>query len=107
MDTVIEEEVSAGKRKKTAWIVLIILLAMVGGVLLLRFYLSSSLKKSAITTAVVEKGDIENTITASGEILPEFEEIITSPINASIQNVLLDAGTSVKAGQSVLSLDKS
>ena len=52
-------------------------------------------------------GNIENTINASGEILPEFEEIITSPINASIQNVVMDAGTSVKAGQSVLTLDKS
>ena len=75
--------------------------------MLLRSSLASSAKKSGITTAVVEKGNIENTINASGEILPEFEEIITSPINASIQNILLDAGTPVKTGQSLLSLDKS
>jgi HlyD family secretion protein len=32
--------------------------------------------------------------------------VITSPINASIKDVLLDAGTPVKTGQSILSLDK-
>ena len=68
---------------------------------------ASTLKKSDITTAVVERGNIENTITASGEILPEFEEIITSPINASVQKVVMDAGSKVKAGQSILTLDKS
>ncbi len=76
-------------------------------VMLLRNSFASSIKKSAITTAVVEIGNIENTLNASGEILPEFEEIITSPIAASIQNVGVDAGSTVKSGQSVLMLDKS
>ena len=107
MDKVIEEEVQRKKRKKATGIIFILLLVMVSAVLLLRHSFASSINKSAIITAVVEKGDIENTINASGEILPEFEEVITSPINASVQNVLLDAGTAVKAGQSVLTLDKS
>ena len=55
----------------------------------------------------METGDVENTINASGEVLPEFEEIITSPIAASIQNVVVEAGANVQPGQSVLSLDKS
>lgn len=107
MDKSIEAEVNAGRKKKIIYIVLIaigIIAILIG---LLRFTLSSSVKKSSITTAIVEIGDIENTITASGEILPEFEEIISSPINASLQNVQLDAGAQVKAGESVLTLDKS
>jgi HlyD family secretion protein len=60
-----------------------------------------------MVTAVVEKGDIENTISATGEILPEFEAIITSPINASVQKVIIDAGSKVKAGESILTLDKT
>jgi HlyD family secretion protein len=107
MDKVIEEEVLHRKRKKTVIIGVATMVAILAAVLLLRSGLASSVNKSAITTAVVEKGDIENTINASGEILPEFEEIITSPIDASLQNVLLDAGIAVKAGQSVLTLDKS
>ena len=107
MDKAIDDEVISRRKRKTIWMIVAIMLVIVAAVLLLRSSLASSLSKSAITTAVVEKGNIENTITASGEILPEFEEIITSPINASVQNVLLDAGTAVKAGQSVLTLDKS
>lgn len=107
MDKVIEEEVKAGRRKKTLWIIIAIVLIISLLIWLLRFSLSASIKKSTITTAVVEMGNIENTITASGEVLPEFEEIISSPINASVQSVQMDAGSQVKAGQSVLSLDKS
>ena len=107
MDKVIEEEVMSRKRKKIVWVVLLILAVITAAIFLLRYSFASTLKKSAFTTAVVERGNIENTISASGEILPEFEEVITSPINASVQNVLLDAGIAVKAGQSVLTLDKS
>ncbi|MEO5890062.1 MAG: HlyD family efflux transporter periplasmic adaptor subunit [Ferruginibacter sp.] len=107
MDKVIEEEVAGRRRNKTIFILLLLVLVIAGAVFMLRSSLASSIKKSAVTTAVVEKGNIENTINATGEILPEFEEIITSPINASVQNVLLDAGIAVKSGQSVLTLDKS
>lgn len=72
-----------------------------------RTYLVPSVQKTDITTAMVEKGDIENTLNASGEVLPEFEEVLTSPIIASIKNVLLDAGAGVTKGQSILTLDKS
>ncbi|AXY76771.1 HlyD family efflux transporter periplasmic adaptor subunit [Paraflavitalea soli] len=94
------------KRKLIGWIILIVIALGTAG-WLLRHSLSSTINRSAITTAVVEKGNVENTITATGEILPEFEEVITSPINAVIKNVLLDAGTPVKMGQSVLELDKA
>jgi HlyD family secretion protein len=107
MDTVIEEEVKSKRKKKTFSVIIIIIAMLAAAIWLLRTSFASSLKKSSITTAVVEKGDIENTINATGEILPEFEEIITSPINASIQNVVLDAGNKVQAGQSILTLDKS
>jgi HlyD family secretion protein len=107
MDKVIEAAVINRRKRKTLWIILLIIGIIAAAVVLLRYSFASEIKKSAITTAVVERGNIENTITASGEILPEFEEVITSPINASVQNVLLDAGIAVKAGQSVLTLDKT
>src|SRR6195952_5180722 len=107
MDKAIEETVTAQKKKKTITVILLIAAIIVAGIFLLRSSLASSVKKSVITTAVVEKGDVENTITASGEILPEFEATITSPINASVQKVLIDAGSKVKAGESILTLDKS
>src|SRR5688572_15805722 len=107
MDTSIEEEVTVKRKRKTKVIVIIILGVMVGGILTLRAYIKPSIATSEFTTAIAETGSIENTINANGEVLPEFEEILTSPINAAVRNVLMDAGTKVKAGQSILTLDKS
>lgn len=107
MDSAISPNILRQRKRKIIGWVIVIVIALLGGIWLLRHSLSSTIKRSAITTAVVEKDDVENTIPATGEILPEFEEVITSPINAVIKNVLLDAGTPVKAGQSVLELDKA
>lgn len=106
MDTNISKEVVQKKKRKGLFIASIIIVLLLASVMLLRASFSSTIKKQSITTAVVETGNIENTITASGEILPEFEQVITSPINASIKSVGMDAGSLAKPGQSILSLDK-
>src|SRR4051812_7997531 len=106
MDKNITREVNQEKKKKTLLVTLVVVLLLITSVVLLRASFSSTIKKQNITTAVVEIGDVENTISASGEILPEFEQVITSPINASIKSVGMDAGSSVKPGQSILALDK-
>jgi len=107
MDKEITLEVISQKRRKTALVALISIAGLVLAIWVLRGYIKSSLQKSEITTSIVETGNIENTINATGEVLPEFEEIITSPINASIKNALMDAGNKVNAGQSIITLDKS
>jgi HlyD family secretion protein len=107
MDKVIEEEVTARKKKNAIIIATVVIVVMVAAVWLLRVTLKSTIRKADVNTAVVEKGSVENTLNATGEVLPEFEEILTSPINASIKKVLMDAGNKVKEGQSILTLDKS
>ncbi len=107
MDKEITLEVSSQKRKKGAVIVVISIVVLVLLIVVLRGFIKSSVKKVEITTAVVAVGDIENTLNATGEVLPEFEEIITSPINASIKSAVMDAGNKVTPGQSILTLDKS
>ncbi|WP_031529180.1 efflux RND transporter periplasmic adaptor subunit [Dyadobacter crusticola] len=69
--------------------------------------LSSTLESARIRTAVVETGDVENTLTASGEIIPAYEQIFTSPIRASIKRILITPGTQVQPGQALVELDKS
>jgi HlyD family secretion protein len=107
MDKVIEEEVTARKKKSATIIITVMVVVLVAAIFLLRLSLKSTIRKADINTAVVEKGSVENTLNATGEVLPEFEEILTSPINASIKKVVLDAGNKVKEGQSILTLDKS
>lgn len=107
MDRQIEVEVVAQKKKKTLLIVSSILIVLTLLLVAMRYYIKSSLNSSEFTSSVVEVGDVENTINATGEVLPEFEEILVSPIQAALRDVLLDAGAHVKTGQSVLTLDKS
>lgn len=107
MDTPIEEQVKTKRKRKTILYSLIAVLILVLTIWLVRYAFATTLTKKDIVTAVVETGNIENTISATGEILPEFEEIITSPIKASIKNVMMDAGKNVNAGESILELDKS
>lgn len=107
MDKNIEQQVLLNKKKKTVRYVLLGTILLVAIAFTIRYSLGSTLRQSEITTAVVIRGNIENTINASGEVLPEFEEVISSPITASIQKVLLDAGSKIRGGQSILMLDKS
>ena len=107
MDRSIEVEVSATKKRRRLIIIIGILLALLLTVWVVRSLLKPSLRSSDILVSKVELGAVENTISASGEVLPEFEEILASPIQASIQEVLLDPGKKVVKGQSILRLDKS
>jgi HlyD family secretion protein len=107
MDKAISQNVVKARRNKGIVIITLVIAALSLAIWLVRSSIKSSINTREITTAVVEKGDVENTINASGEILPEFEGIITSPINASIQGVTIDIGSPVKSGQSILTLDKS
>lgn len=96
------------KQNNRRWIVgVAVVIAIVAGIYLLRRSLQGTIEASRIRTAAVEMGDVENTITASGEIIPAYEQIITSPIRASIRRILINPGTPVSPGQAIVDLDKS
>src|SRR5450432_3896287 len=101
MDTFISQQVVKGRSNKNILAILATVAALSLAILIVRYFIKSSISSGEITTAVVEKGNVENTINATGEILPEFEGSITSPINASVQSVIMDVGSPVKAGQSI------
>jgi len=107
MDQNIEQDVITRKKKRGVLVGAAAVLLLVIAVWGVNVTLKGSISKNDITTAVVDEGSVENTLNATGEVLPEFEEILTSPINASIKSVVMDAGNYVKAGQSILALDKS
>jgi len=106
MDTPIEDSVQLRRKRKRIFIILIIVVLIALLLLALRTYIKPSIERSAFTTTVAQRGDIENTLNAMGEVLPEFEEVLTSPINAAVREVHMTAGTRINAGQSILTLDK-
>jgi HlyD family secretion protein len=96
------------QRKTRTYLIGLLTVAMVAsGFLLFRSSLKTSLPAGRIRTAVAEVGPIENTLTASGILIPEFEQVIASPIKAEIRRVLATPGTTVKINQPILELDKS
>lgn len=67
--------------------------------------LQTSLKRKDLTISTVDKGVIEVSVSASGKVIPAFEEIINSPINSRIVEVYKRGGDSVDVGTPILKLD--
>ena len=67
--------------------------------------LQTSLKRKDLNISTVDKGVIEVSVSASGKVIPEFEEIINSPINSRIVEVYKRGGDSVDVGTPILKLD--
>lgn len=67
--------------------------------------LQTSLKRKDLNISTVDKGVIEVSVSASGKVIPAFEEIINSPINSRIVEVYKRGGDSVDVGMPILKLD--
>ncbi|PQA55555.1 efflux RND transporter periplasmic adaptor subunit [Siphonobacter curvatus] len=107
MDREVQAEYRTRQRNRRWLVASGLLLALIAGIYGVRSTLESSIEGSRIRTAPVSVGDVENTLTATGEVIPAYEQIMTSPIRASIKRVLLTTGTPVEPGKAILELDKS
>jgi len=68
-------------------------------------WIRPSVLRSQIRTARVERGPVESVVSASGVVVPEYEHVITSPIESRVTRILLAPGAPVKAGEPILRLD--
>ena len=69
--------------------------------------LTPSVSRDRIRTAHVDQGPIEAVITASGTVVPEVEQVISSPADARVVRILKRAGDSVVPGEPILELDRN
>ena len=68
-------------------------------------FMQSSVKRRDIVFSTVDHGTIEVSVSASGKVVPAFEEIINSPINSRIIEAYRKGGDSVDVGTPILKLD--
>lgn len=68
-------------------------------------WMQTSLNRKDLNVSTVERGMIEVSVSASGKVVPAFEEIINSPINSRIREIYKKGGDSVEAGTPILRLD--
>jgi HlyD family secretion protein len=70
-------------------------------------FVRPTLDRSEIRTAKVEAGPVEATLSATGIVVPEFEHVLSSPIDARVLRVLRKPGAALKPGEAILDLDVS
>lgn len=92
-------------RRRLIWGLLLIGLA--GAFFLFRSFLQPSIKANKFVTAPLTVGAIENTISASGLVVPSFEEQVNAPINTQIKRTFLQIGTVVQPDDKILELNKA
>ena len=68
-------------------------------------FMRSSVNRKDLVFSEVDNGTIEVSVSASGKVVPAFEEIINSPINTRIIEVYRRGGDSVDVGTPILKLD--
>ncbi len=76
-----------------------VLLILFGGIF------KRSLEADRLIVAEVEIGRIEDALAASGIVVPEFEQVFTSPIPSRIEQVYHLAGDQITAGEQLLVLN--
>lgn len=80
--------------------------ALLAGVVVgISFLFDNSIKESDLHIATAETGSLESSVSASGKIVPLYEQAIVSPVATKIMEVYCDEGDSVVAGESLLRLD--
>lgn len=105
MDREIPKEVRNKERNKKIIRYGVIGVAGVIVVCVLISLMRTGVKVSDLVFSKVEKGTIEVSVSASGKVVPAFEEIINSPINTRILEVYKKGGDSVDAGTPIMKLD--
>ncbi|MDR0349554.1 MAG: efflux RND transporter periplasmic adaptor subunit [Tannerella sp.] len=105
MDRDIPKEVRQKELRKQ----IIKISAGIGGFILLIgcviSFMQTTLKRRDLQFSKVDRGTIEVSVSASGKVIPAFEEIINSPIHSRIIEIYKKGGDSVDVGTAILKLD--
>ena len=105
MDREIPKVVRDKERKKMLVKYGAIGIAGVVCIALLISFMRSSVNRKDLVFSEVDSGIIEVSVSASGKVVPAFEEIINSPINTRIVEIYRKGGDSVDVGTPILKLD--
>ncbi|TDQ09761.1 efflux RND transporter periplasmic adaptor subunit [Pedobacter metabolipauper] len=105
-----DRELSSSFKKrrliKTVSLASLTVILVVVAFYIIRANMEPTIERSKINVSVVGKGTVEATLEATGLVVPEYEFLITSPIQAKLEQVFRNSGEAVQAGESILQLNK-
>jgi HlyD family secretion protein len=81
----------------------VVVLAVIG----LRSVIGPSVDRSRVRVAAVEAGPVDATISATGLVVPEVEQVVTSPVDARVMRIRHRAGDRVTSSEPLMELDLS
>lgn len=105
MDREISKEVQKKEQRKQIIKIGATVGALTTVVIIVISFFQASLDRRDLVICTVDRGVIEVSVSASGKVIPAFEEIINSPINSRIVEVYKRGGDSVDVGTPILKLD--
>ena len=105
MDKAIPVSVQRKRKARRALVIVAVLTITWGIAWELSKQMMPSVKRSTLVISEVDRGTIDVSVTATGRVVPAFEEIIVSPISSQILEVYAHSGDSVDVGTPLLRLD--
>ncbi len=105
MDREIPKEERRRESMKNRMKVVGVFLAIAVIVAVVILLLGEKVNEKELTISAAERGTIESSVSASGKIVPLYEQAIVSPVGTKIMEVYCNEGDRVEAGQSLLKLD--
>lgn len=107
MDRELEaREVWGRRRGRVAWAGLAVVVAG-AAIAFVPSLLRPSVSRDRIRTSRVERGPIEAVLQAAGSVIPAFESVLSSPVEARVVRLSKRPGDRVAVGEEILELDTS
>ncbi|HEX8410205.1 MAG TPA: HlyD family efflux transporter periplasmic adaptor subunit [Thermoanaerobaculia bacterium] len=105
MDRDIAQEVRRGRVTRRVVTAVIAIAAGSFGLAATVEWLRPSVRRNDVQLARVARGNVESTLQAAGTVTPLVEQVVSSPVEARVLRVGRRAGTPVRAGDELLTLD--
>ena len=80
---------------------------LIAVLVLLPGWLRPSVDRDRVRTGKVARGPVEDVVEATGAVVPAFEGVLSSPVEARVEKILKRPGQTVRAGEPILVLDTS
>ena len=105
MDREIPKEIRQKERRKNILKYSALVSAVIVAIGVMVYIMQDTVDLEDLTFYTVDMGDIEESVSASGKLVPAFEQVITSPIGSRIVEVYCKVGDEVERGTPLLKLD--
>lgn len=93
----------------TRWLLVLAACALLagGGYYAWRTWFANTSPTNSLVTAVAQRGDLEDTVTATGTLQPKDFVDVGTQVSGQVKRLLVDVGAVVKAGELLAEIDPS